>query len=294
MTGGILGFLVFAIMIPLVVNEAGDLAQSLARCLVRWGARRIGRADQAERYKEEWLADLERVPGNLTKLGYACGVVIRSVPRLRAQFRQGPRGARLPGILPGRVMDAIGEQLAGSVEIGARLEHVAELLVPRFADHCFIDLFQGDALICRVRRHAGGWTPPPGTWKQVGEQIQYPQGHFCQRAMARLDTVIADLAEDRGEHYPAPSAQSLAAARQVGLTSVLAAPLYARGVLLGVMTLALSDLTDRTERHYATADRYLIGAIASQVAVAIDNAVNVRGRAPDRAGPSISPARSWP
>ena len=295
MTGGILGFLVFAIMIPLVVNEAGDLARSLARCLVRWGARRIGRADQAQRYEEEWLADLERVPGNLTKLGYACGVVIRSVPRLRAQFRQGPRGARLPGILPGRVMDAISEQLAGSVEIGARLEHVAELLVPRFADHCFIDLFQGDALICRVRRHAGGWTPPPGTWKQVGEQIRYPEGHFCQRAMARLDTVIADLAEDRGEHYPAPSAQSLAAGEQVGLKSVIAAPLYTRGVLLGVMTLALSDLTDRTERHYSTADRYLIGAIASQVAVAIDHAVNIRGRAPDRAGPSsISPATSWP
>ena len=37
MTGGILGFLVFAIMIPLVVNEAGDLARSLARYLLRWG-----------------------------------------------------------------------------------------------------------------------------------------------------------------------------------------------------------------------------------------------------------------
>jgi len=50
--------------------------RSLARCPLRWGARRIGRADQAQRYEEEWLADLERVPGNLTKLGYACGVVI--------------------------------------------------------------------------------------------------------------------------------------------------------------------------------------------------------------------------
>ncbi len=295
MTGGILGFLVFAIMIPLVVNEAGDLARALARCLLRWGARRIGRADQAQRYEEEWLADLERVPGNLTKLGYACGVVVRSVPRLRAQFRQGPRGARLPGVLPGRIMDAIGEQLAGSVEIGARLQHVAEMLVPQIADHCFIDLFQGDALIRRLQRHAGGWMPPPGTWAQVGEQIRYPEGHFCQRAMARLNTVIvADLAEDRGERYPPPSARSLAAAKQVGMTSVLAAPLYARGVLLGVMSLGLSDLTDRTERHYSAADRYLIGAIASRVAVAIDGAITVRGRAPDRAGPSsIAPATSW-
>lgn len=211
MTGGILGFLIFAIMIPLVVNEAGDLARSLASCLVRWGARRIGQADQAERYEEEWLADLERVPGNLTKLGYACGVVVRSVPRLRAQFRQGPCGARLPGVLPGRIIDAISEQLAGSLEIGARLQHVTEMLVPRFADHCFIDLFQGDALIRQVQRHAGDWIPPPGTWKQVGEQIRYPKGHFCQQAMTYLDTIIVnDLGENGGDRYPPPSVQSLA------------------------------------------------------------------------------------
>jgi GAF domain-containing protein len=88
------------------------------------------------------------------------------------------------------------------------------------------------------------------------------------------------------DRYPPPSAQSLATAKQVGLTSVLAAPLYARGALLGVMTLALSNLTDRTERHYATADRDVIGAVACQVAAAIDNAIPGRGRAPDRAGPS--------
>ena len=141
-----------------------------------------------------WLADLERVPGGLTKLAYACGIVVWSVPRLRAQFRQGRHRARLPGVLPGRIMDAIGEQLAGTLEIDARLQHVAEMLVPQFADHCFIDLFDGDTLICRVRRHVGGWTPPPGTWKQVGELIRYPEGRFCQRAMARL---IAALSSPR-------------------------------------------------------------------------------------------------
>ena len=292
MTGGILGFLVFAIMIPLIVNEAGDLARSLAAYLLRWGARRIGRADQAERYEEEWLADLERVPGNLTKLGYACGVLVRSVPRLRAQFRQGPRRTRLPGILSGRIIDTISEQLAASLEVGATLQHVAEMLVPQFADHCFIDLFQGDALIRRVQRHTGDWTPPPGTWKQVGEQIRYPEGHFCQQAMARLDTILAnDLTK---KYYPAPNAQSLVASREAGLTSILAAPLYARGVLLGVMSLALSNLSDRPERYYAAADRYVIGAVASQVAAAIDGATTVRGRALDHGGPSsISPATSW-
>src|SRR5580700_11217813 len=169
------------------------------------------------------------------------------------------------------LLERVGERLAGSLEIGTTLKHVAEMLVPQFADHCFIDLFQGDQLIRRVQRHAGDWIPPQGTWAQVGEQIHYPEGHFCQQAMARLDTIaVNDL--DSG-YYPAPSAESMSAAQQAGLTSVIAAPLYARGELLGVMSLALSRLTERDERHYDTPDRDLIGAIASRVAIAIDNAM---------------------
>jgi serine phosphatase RsbU (regulator of sigma subunit) len=167
------------------------------------------------------------------------------------------------------LLERIGERLAGSLEIGTTLKHVAEVLVPQFADHCFIDLFQGDQLIRRVMRHASDWVPPPGTWAQVGEQIHYPEGHFCHQAMTRLDTItVHDL-----DSYPAPSAESMAAGRQAGLTSVIAAPLYARGELLGVMSLALSRLTDRDEHHYDMPDRDLIGAIASRVAIAIDNAM---------------------
>jgi serine phosphatase RsbU (regulator of sigma subunit) len=169
------------------------------------------------------------------------------------------------------LLERVGERLAGSLEIGTTLKHVAETLVPQFADHCFIDLFQGGQLFRRVMRHALNWVPPPGTWAQVGEQIHYPDGHFCQQAMARLDTiVVTDLDIDP---YPAPSAASMAAAHAAGLTSVVAAPLYARGELLGVMSLALSRLTDREERNYDALDRDLIGAIASRVAIAIDNSM---------------------
>jgi serine phosphatase RsbU (regulator of sigma subunit) len=169
------------------------------------------------------------------------------------------------------LLERVGERLAGSLEIDTTLKHVAEILVPQFADHCFIDLFQGEQLIRRVQRHASDWVPPPGTWAQDGEQIYYPDGHWCQQAMARLDTIVVTNLDI--EQYPAPSAESLAAGHEAGLTSVLAAPLYARGELLGVMTLALSRLTDRNERNYDPPDRDLIGAIASRVAVAIDNAM---------------------
>jgi serine phosphatase RsbU (regulator of sigma subunit) len=169
------------------------------------------------------------------------------------------------------LLERVGERLAGSLEIGTTLKHVAEILVPQFADHCFIDLFQGEQLVRRAMRHASEWVPPPGTWAQVGEQIHYPDGHFCQQAMTRLDTIaINDLDH---EYYPAPSPESMSAAHEAGLTSVIAAPLCARGELLGVMSLALSRLTERDEQHYDAPDRDLIGAIASRVAIAIDNAM---------------------
>jgi serine phosphatase RsbU (regulator of sigma subunit) len=170
-----------------------------------------------------------------------------------------------------RLLERIGQRLAGSLELDATLRQVAQILVPRFADHCFIDLFSGEKLIRRAAAHAGGWEPEPGTWARVGEAIQYPPGHFTQQAISRLETIVVpDLQAD---FYPAPSEKSMSAADEAGLTSVLASPLYARGELLGVISLALSRLTDRPDPHYDLSDGDLIGAIASRIAVAIDNAM---------------------
>jgi PAS domain S-box-containing protein len=169
------------------------------------------------------------------------------------------------------LLERIGERLARSLELGTTLRQVAEMLVPQLADHCFIDLFQGDKLIRRAQIHAGGWTPEPGTWAMLGEQINYPEGHFCQQAMARRDAVlVSNLIYD---DFPAPSERSMETSEQVGLTSIVAAPLVARGELLGVICLALSRLTEREEQRYDAEDRDFLGAVASRVAVAIDNAM---------------------
>src|SRR5579875_2424157 len=131
------------------------------------------------------------------------------------------------------LLERIGERLAGSLELGVTLRHVADTLVPQFADHCVIDLFQADKL---VRRAA------------VREQISYPEGRFCQQAMSRLDAgLVTDVSEGR---YPAPSRASLEACDEIGAVSFVAAPLCARGELLGVMCLGLSRLTEREEQHY--------------------------------------------
>jgi PAS domain S-box-containing protein len=169
------------------------------------------------------------------------------------------------------LLERIGERLAGSLELDLTLRAVAETLVPQFADHCFIDLRHGDKLVRRAQLHAGNWTPPPGSWAQVGEPVVYPPGHFCHQAMKRLEVVLVEDLSARP--YPAPHLESLKAGQDVGLTSIVAAPLHVRGQLLGVMSLALSRLTSREDQHYDADDREFLGAIASRVAVAIDNAM---------------------
>lgn len=169
------------------------------------------------------------------------------------------------------LLERIGQQLSRSLELHLTLGHVAQTLVPQFADHCFIDLYDGARLIRRAQFNALGWKPPPGTWAQVGEEISYPEGHFCTQAMDRREVVLVENLQH--EHFPAPHAQSMRASDEAGLTSIVAAPLAARGELLGVMSLALSRLTQREEQFYNVDDRDFLGAIASRVAIAIDNAL---------------------
>ncbi len=170
-----------------------------------------------------------------------------------------------------RLLERIGERLARSLELDVTLRQVAETLVPQFADHCLVDLFQGDNLVRRAQLHSRGWMPEPGSWAMIGEQIVYPPGHFCQQAMTCMDTVVVtDMSEQR---FPAPNQASLETCDNVGMTSVIATPLIARGELLGVMSLALSGLTKRQEPHYTADDSDLLGLIGSRVALAIDNAM---------------------
>jgi PAS domain S-box-containing protein len=198
--------------------------------------------------------------------GEISGIVIMAREATR---RGGQRASDRIGLL-----ERIGERLSSSLELDVTLRQVAETLVPQFADHCFIDLLQGDTLIRRSQLHARGWMPEPGTWAQVGEAIKYPKGHFCEQAMSQLDTVVvADLEDGTYSETVAPRAESVQVGRTVGLTSVIAAPLIARGQLLGVMSLALSWLTERDDRHFGADDRDFLSAIASRVAIAIDNSL---------------------
>ncbi|MFL6056359.1 MAG: SpoIIE family protein phosphatase [Actinoallomurus sp.] len=237
-------------------EQAQDLARRVLNGAVWEGTFCNVRADGSTIYTRAYAVPLRHPSGSVE------GLVIFGREALRSNQRDQDRYG---------LLERIGERLAASLELQQTLRRVADTLVPQFADHCFIDLFSGDKLVRRVSRHAGDWTPPPGTWADVGETVEYPSGHFCAKAMARRDAVLVeDVVADR---MKAPSPASKRLGEDVGVTSIIAAPLLARGELLGVMSLALSGITVRPDPHYDGFDRDLIGAIASRVALAIDNAM---------------------
>jgi PAS domain S-box-containing protein len=243
-----------------IAEEDHEQAQELARHVLK-GAVWEGtfcnlRADGSTVYTRAYAVPLRHPSGSVE------GTVIFAREALRSNQRDQDRYG---------LLERIGERLAASLELQQTLRRVADTLVPQFADHCFIDLYGGDTLVRRVARHGNGWTPPPGTWAELDETVDYPPDHFCAKAMSRRDTVVVeDVVADR---MTAPSAASKQLGDDVGITSVIAAPLLARGEVLGVMSLALSSISVRPDPHYDGFDRDLIGAVASRVALAIDNAM---------------------
>ncbi|MEV0581499.1 SpoIIE family protein phosphatase [Nonomuraea sp. NPDC050310] len=194
--------------------------------------------------------------------GSATGIVIIAREAMRSNEREKDRFG---------LLERIGERLAGSLNVEETLKRVAEMLVPQFADHCFIELMEGDRLVRRVSQHVQGWTPPPGTWKQVGSEISYQAGHYADTAMRRQETILVE--DFASSSFPSPGEGSARLCGEVGMTSAIVAPLCVRGETLGLMYLGLSNLTDRRSPHYDAFDRDFVGAIATRVALAIDNAL---------------------
>lgn len=78
-------FIASAVLLPLLLAEFGEWCPWLAERIVRWSARRLGRL-AARRYEEEWLANLNEVPGKLSRLAAALEYAV-SVPRMRWSLR---------------------------------------------------------------------------------------------------------------------------------------------------------------------------------------------------------------
>ncbi|MGH8899407.1 MAG: hypothetical protein ACRDZ4_20875 [Egibacteraceae bacterium] len=85
---------ILGILVALLIAEFIECGPWLAERLICWSARRLPDPEATARYKEEWLADLRRVPGKLTPLCFAIGIVLR-LPRMRRTLATDKRTHRL-------------------------------------------------------------------------------------------------------------------------------------------------------------------------------------------------------
>jgi hypothetical protein len=77
------------VVIPLVLTEFGSWATWLATKVVRCAARCLGEPGAAARYTEEFTATIAAVPGQLTRLAAAVGI-LAATPVLRHVLRTAP------------------------------------------------------------------------------------------------------------------------------------------------------------------------------------------------------------
>ena len=166
-----------------------------------------------------------------------------------------------------------GEALASSLDYEQTLRQVALLALPILGDMCIVDVVADGALhrvaTAHVRRESAGlleqlrqrYPPAPDSPQPAGRVMRSGQPEL----LATVDSdVIASHSKD-AEH-----AQLI---RAIGIRSHLAVPLVARGVIVGVISLGITD----SDRQYTEADVQLAEELARRAALAIDNARLYRG-----------------
>ncbi|MDQ1374515.1 MAG: hypothetical protein QOJ09_1853, partial [Actinomycetota bacterium] len=161
------------------------------------------------------------------------------------------------------------EVITASLDIRETLGRMTQVLVPRLADWCSIHLIGEDGELHRLGVHHRD----PGklalaeelmTRQRIKVQGDHPVGDAIRSGRPQM---VAAVARDLILRN-ANDARDIELYDALGSSSAIAAPLVARGRVLGVLGLSLGS----TERHYETDDLVLVELLSRRCAVAVDNA----------------------
>ncbi|HEY0389595.1 MAG TPA: SpoIIE family protein phosphatase [Gaiellales bacterium] len=196
----------------------------------------------------------------MTAVGQQCGEAIRRA-QLDAERRR--RSQRLA------LLAEAGEAFAGTLDYRATLTEVANLAVPQLADCCIVDVLEPGGLHQLATVHV-----EPSRMDMIADlERRYPADQSDPRspvgAVLRSGeaTVLPEVTELFLETMTRDGAHRQAL-RDLGLSSLIIAPLVARGRTLGAITF----IQDISGRRYDQQDLATAKSLADRAAVAIDNA----------------------
>ena len=162
-----------------------------------------------------------------------------------------------------------GEILNSSLDYSTRLENIAQLAVPSFADWCVVSIGSQDEAVQQV---AVAHTDPDKVAMVSELQHRYPSDPKSQTGARQvLQTgrpVLYPTITDDMVVAAAKDANHLQILRSLQIMSAMIVPLKARGNTLGVMTFICAE----SGRHYTEADVALAEELGRRAGLAIDNA----------------------
>jgi signal transduction histidine kinase len=166
-----------------------------------------------------------------------------------------------------RFLADAGAILAASLDHDETLASIAHVIVPELADWCAVAIIADKASERRcVVAHVDG------TIEAGLREIDWPAEWFPQpdvlRYCTREETQPVLLRDATAIDQSTLTTELIAVCRQVGTSSMIAAPMEIRGRKLGVILLGASG----GERVFGEADLPIVADLARRAAVALDNA----------------------
>ena len=164
--------------------------------------------------------------------------------------------------------------LSGTLDFQGTLDAVTNLLVPRLADWCVVQLVDGENLTAAAIQHADRMKVEAA--RAVGSR--YPtriDDSTGSAVVARTgESVVFPTVPPRLLELVASDAEQLEIIRNVGMSSVLLVPLTGRSGVIGVVTLIYAE----SGRHYAEADVPFVEDVARRAALALETAERFRAQ----------------
>jgi signal transduction histidine kinase/GAF domain-containing protein len=162
------------------------------------------------------------------------------------------------------------ELLGATLDYSAALQGLTALAVPYLGDWCIVDMLRGEQLERVAVGHADADARAAAFEFLQRFPVAVDAAHGPGRVVASGEAeLISEVTDEHLQRASGGDPKYLEALRAVRMTSLMSAPLIARGRVLGAITL----LSEDSQRLYGEADLVTAQELARRAAVAVDNAL---------------------